>query len=357
MTDTLKSFLLASATALAFTVSALAFDGYRLESVINVESKGSSWDYVTYDAVKNHLYVGHRKEGLRVFDMTAKTQLKVVDQTLGSNSATLMPEFDLGVSNNEDGTITAFKMSTFEATAPVKIGKEVDTSHYDTFSKRLFVNMAGEGAASDLIVIDVPSLKVAGTMKMPSGKLEHAVADGKGNLYLAARDTNVVFTIDTKAMKVTAERKAEGCEQANSIDIDTANGKLFIACRGKGAVPPMLAVMDIESGKTVFKGEIGGGNDGVIYDAASKRIITLNGVSANMVIFEQVDANTYKMTEALGTRPGARSIGYDSKTRKVHTVTAEGSADGAKKILTSVSPFYANTFFPNTFVVLTYAPK
>ena len=44
------------------------------------------------------------------------------------------------------------------------------------------------------------------------------------------------------------------------------------------------------------------------------------------------------------------------KTRKVYTATAEGVADASKRILTSVSPFYANTFTPDTFAVLTYAP-
>jgi hypothetical protein len=36
------------------------------------------------------------------------------------------------------------------------------------------------------------------------------------------------------------------------------------------------------------------------------------------------------------------------------SVGAEGTADHARKITTSVSPFYANTFYPNTFRVLTY---
>jgi len=95
----------------------------------------------------------------------------------------------------------------------------------------------------------------------------------------------------------------------------------------------------------------------VAFDAAAHRVITMNGVDAVMVVFEQVDADHYTMTEAVGTRPGARSFGYDPKTRKVYTATAEGIADASKRILTSVSPFYANTFTPDTFAVLTYAPS
>ncbi len=346
------------AATLAGATRAHAYDGYHLQSVLNVPSKGLAWDYVTMDAATGRVFVGHRKEGLQVFDMNAGKMIATLDKTEGSNAATLMAEFDLGVSNNDNGTLTPFKLSTLAISAPIKLGEEVDTSHYDGFTKRLLVNMAATGDGSDVIVLEAPTLKVLGKIRLPSTKLEGGVADGKGMFYLAARDRNTVFTIDPVAMKVTAERKIEGCEQANSVDMDTANNRIFVACRGKAnAVAPVLAVMDAASGKVVFTGEIGRGNDGLVYDGAARRIITMNGVDAAMVVFEQVDADHYKMVEALGTRPGARSFGYDPKTRRVYTAVAEGAADASKRILTSVSPFYANTFTPDTFAVLTYAPK
>jgi len=93
----------------------------------------------------------------------------------------------------------------------------------------------------------------------------------------------------------------------------------------------------------------------VIYDADLKRIFLAAGVGAVVNVFEQVDADTYRPVETLGTRAGLRTMAIDPKTKRLHAVVGEGSADAGKKILTSVSPFYANTFFPNTFTVLTYA--
>ena len=77
-------------------------------------------------------------------------------------------------------------------------------------------------------------------------------------------------------------------------------------------------------------------------------------LSANLNVFEQADADTYKPVETLGTRAGVRTMAMDHKTKTIFAVTAEGSADPSKKILTAVSPFYANTFFPNSFTVLSY---
>ena len=51
----------------------------------------------------------------------------------------------------------------------------------------------------------------------------------------------------------------------------------------------------------------------------------------------------------------ARTMALDPKTKKVYTVTAEGVADPAKKINTAVTTFYPNTYYDNTFTVLTYA--
>jgi hypothetical protein len=345
------------AASMGWVATATAFDGWRLESATTIESKGSSWDYLSLDGAANRLYIGHRKEGLQVYDTAAKRLIKTLDNTVAqsSNGATLMPEFDLGISNNEDGTITPFRMSTLEARAPVKLGDELDTSHYDPVTKRILVNMAAGKDGTELVVLQAPSLEKVGVIKIASKKPEHAEADGKGNLIMASRDLELVYRIDMKAMKVVAEMPAAGCGQTNSIALDTANDRIFLGCRGNDKVKPAFAVMDGATGKVLFSQEVGGGNDGVLYDADLKRIFLTNGVNAVMNVFEQVNADTYRQTEALGTHAGVRSLAMDAKTKKIYAVTAEGSADFAKKVTTSVSPFYANTFFPNTFKVLVYA--
>jgi DNA-binding beta-propeller fold protein YncE len=116
-------------------------------------------------------------------------------------------------------------------------------------------------------------------------------------------------------------------------------------------------VLDAASGKVITTADIGRGNDGVIYDASSRKIYTSNGVDANLVIYQQVDADTYKLVEATTTRPYARTMALDPKTKKVYMVTAEGTADPAKKINKAVATFYPNQYFPDTFTVLTYSPK
>ena len=346
------------ATLLAAT-SAYAFDGWRLENATTITGTGAGWDYVSLDAKANRLFIGHRNEGLQVFDIATRKLVKVIGSTASdsSNGATVIAEYDLGVSYNENGTITPFKLSTLDAQPSIKLADELDSAHYDPASKRLVINMAPGKDGTELLVLDVPSLKIAGTIKVSTKKPEHAEADGKGNFYLTARDENKVYRLDTKALKVTAEWPTPGCANTNGLALDAANGRIFLGCRGNANVKPSFLVLNADTGTVIFRDEIGGGNDGVIYDAGLKRVFLSNGVHAVMNIYEQVSADSYKQVEALGTHAGVRTMAMHPGTKKIYAVTSEGSADYSKKVTTSVSPFYANTFFPDGFVVLTYSMR
>ena len=344
------------AFALAASGPALAYDGWHLVDQTTIESKSSSWDYVSLDSKLNRLYIGHRKEGLQVFDLATKKLIKVIDGTAAasSNGALIIQEFDLGLSNNENGSIIPFKLSTLEVQPAIKLGEELDTSHYDPLTKRVIVNMVSGKDGTDLIVLEAPTLKQVGVIKVGTKKPEHAEADGAGNFYLAGRDTEKVYKIDTRSLAVSAEWATPGCGQTNSIALDVPNKRVLVACRGNKDSKPAFSILNAEDGKTVATHEIGGGNDGIYYDAELKRVFMTGGVNGVMNIFEQVDANTYKQIEAVGTSPSTRTMAYDAKAKKIYTVTADGVADYAKKVTTSVSPWYPNTFFPNTFKVQAY---
>jgi len=192
-------------------------------------------------------------------------------------------------------------------------------------------------------------------VKVPTRKVEGGDADGKGGLLLAAQDVNKLLRVDTRTLEVAATWDTPGCGRPTGVAADQADGRVFVSCRGDDRTRPSLVVLDAATGRTLYAGEIGAGTDSVVYDAGLGRVFTANGVNANLSVFEQVDADTYRPLEALGTRAGVRTVAMDHDAKKIYAVAAEGSADYSKKILTAVSPYYANTFFPNTFTVLTYS--
>ncbi|WP_175782644.1 YncE family protein [Burkholderia anthina] len=360
----IKPHLLISATvtavALALSSSAFAFDGWHQQRATVIPGKASGWDYVSVDAARHHVFLGHREEGLQVFDPTLGKVIKVIGNTATNHSdgAVLIPEFDVGISNNEDGTITPFRLSTLEAKPPIKVGDDLDTSHYDPVSKRLVLNMGAQADGTEIVMLDMPSLKEAGRIKVASKKVEGADSDGKAFFFLAAQDIDKVYKIDSRAGKIVATYDtASACGRPTAIAVNGADERVYVSCRGRDTVKPSLVVLNGENGKIVYRADIGAGNDSIIYDAGLKRIFTANGVSANLNVFEVDGPDSYKLLETLGTRAGMRTMAMDTKTHVIYGVAAEGSADTAKPISTVVSPFYANTFFPNTYTVMAFGKQ
>jgi DNA-binding beta-propeller fold protein YncE len=348
----MKTIIACTALGIAATVactSASAF--YRLESAVMLKSAEPDWDYVTFDPARGYLFIGRRGEGAVVFDVKTRKVVRTIDKTDGAGGVTLVPEFDRGYTANEDGTTTVFQLSTLKTIDRVKFGENADSGFYDPVTKQIAFTM---GDSSAVAFVDAKFGKVLDSLTVDSKKLDGTAPDGEGNLLMALRDKNLVVKIGVAQRKVAAQWPTTGCEQPTGLAYDKEHKRIFVGCRGP---KPVLAVMDAGSGQVVTTLEIGRGNDGVVYDASTHRIYTSNGVDANLVIYEQVDPNTYKLVEATTTRPYARTMALDPTTKKVYLVTAEGTADPAKKINKGVAPFYPNRYFPDTFTVLTYAPK
>ena len=348
----MKPFLACVAVAVSIVACPTqAQQFYHLESAVALKSAAPDWDYVTLDPSRGYLFIGRRGDGVTVYDVKAKKVVRTIDKSDDANAITLVPEFDRGYTTNGDGTTTAFRLSTLKTIDRIKFGEDADSGFYDPVTKQIAFTM---GDSKAIAFVDAKTGSVVGKLPMESKKLDGTVPDGEGNLFMALRDRNAVAKIDAKQRKVVGEWQTAPCEEPTGIAFDKANKRIFVGCRGKN---PVLAVLDSDSGKVVTTLEIGRGTDGVVYDAATHKIFTSNGVDGNLVIYDQVNADTYKLAEATTTRPYARTMALDPKTKKVYLVTAEGTADPAKKINKGVAPFYPNRYFPNTFTVLTYAPR
>jgi DNA-binding beta-propeller fold protein YncE len=340
-----------AAVAASFLAPPAGAQFHRLESAVVIKGDKPDWDYVTLDPARGYLFIGRRGDGVTVYDVKAQKVVRNIDKSDDANAIALVPEFDRGYTVNGDGTSTVFQLSSLKTLDRVKIGADADSAFYEPLSKQLAFTM---GDSKKIAFVDAKTGKVVGELAMQSKKLDGTVADGEGNLLMALRDRNSVVKIDVANRKVTEEWKTAPCEEPTGLAYDAANRRIFVGCRGKS---PVLAVLDAASGKVITTAEIGRGNDGVIYDPATHKIYTANGVDANLVIYDQVDANTYQLAEATTTRPYARTMALDPRTKKVYMVTAEGTADPAKKINKGVATFYPNRYYPDTFTVLTYSPK
>ncbi len=344
------------AASLLIATPALAFDAWHTENVTAIPGKAAGYDYITYDAANKHLLLGHRGEGLQVFDTVKKELVTTLPGTAqhSANGATIIADMDLGVVNNEDGTAIPFKLSTLAVGETVKLAEALDTSHYDPASKHLFFNTEpGKDGTTPVLVVDPATMKTVATINVPTKKAEGAAADGAGKLYLTGQVEGKIFVIDTTTNTISATWSSPTCAKPTMVEVDKSAKRLFVSCRSLGAVKASLIVLNTENGATVWSAEIGDGSDGLAYDEPTHRLFSTNGVSANLTVAQMLSPDSFKILETLATYNNAKVIAMDHENQKIYTMVAEGTANAEKKINTTVSPYFANTTFPNTFRVIT----
>ncbi len=347
--STLRTALFAILAFAASRAGAQPF--YRLESAVTMKSAAPSWDYVRFEPARAYLFIGRRADGLTVYDTKGGKIVCTIENSIGANAATLVPEFDRGYTVNGDGSTTVFRLSTLQTLGRVELGDAADNAFYEPVSKQLAFTL---GDSQEVVFVAAPTGAVVGRLKTASHNLDGAAADGKGALFVAQRDRNSVVRLDVGRRAITAEWPVKGAEEPTGLAFDPATRRIFVGCRGR---QPVLAVLDADTGRVVTTVEIGRGNDGVIFDSETRKIYTSNGVDGNLVIYDQLDADTYRLSEATTTRPYARTMALEPKSKKVFLVTAEGTVDPAKKVNRGPAPFYPNVYFPDTFVLLTYSRR
>lgn len=346
----MRSWLMAASAIVLSGVGGHAASYYKIDEIIPMAGKSPSWDYVSIDSARQRLFVGRRAAGVTVYDLAARHVLTTIAHSEGANAAVLVPEFDRGYTINGDGTATQFNLSTLETISRLKIGESADNAFYDTATKTLIVTMGDQKLVGFL---DAKTGKILGTLTLPAEEIEGAAADGYGHLFVAERDLNKIAKIDIASRKLSAEYDATGCEQPTGAAIDTANGRLFLGCKGE---KPVLLVFDTQKGKVVTTVPIGRGNDGVVYDPKAHRVFATCGIDGDLVIYNQDSADSYALAQTLTTRPIARTIAMDPKSGKIFTASAEGAVDPTKKRNMRAGAFYPNTFFDDTFAVIVIKP-
>jgi len=327
---------------------------YRLESAVALRATESDRSYTAFDPARGYLFIGRRNVGVTVFDVHAQKVVWKLDLCTDANAVTLIPEFDRGYTANRDGTTTVFRLSTFRAIARIQLGTDADSAFCEPITGQLAFTM---GDSRTIVFVDARTARPTGELKIDSAKLDGAVPDGEGRLFVTLRDRNSIAIIDAANHRLDGVWPTVGCEEPGALAFDPSAKRLFVGCRGRH---PLLAVVDAGSGELVTRLEIGRGNAGVAYDAATRKVYACNPVDANLVIYDQLDPDNYRLSEVTTTRRHVRAMALDPVTRKLYLVAGERAAvraDRMDRSVTTLDTDSAKRDLVDTLTVLTYAPR
>ncbi|HXB94712.1 MAG TPA: hypothetical protein VNU70_06125 [Puia sp.] len=296
----------------------------------------AGYDYMAIDAVNNHLFVSHGTS-FNVIDLATEQPIAVIDGLKGVHGIAFAHEVNRGfISDGKGQAVVAVDLKTFKVVKTIPLAAtDEDGIIYDPFSKKVFVF---NGDSKSTCVIDPQTMELVKTIDLGGGP-EFAASDGKGLVYNNIEDLNSMKVIDTKTMTVKETWALSPCGGPTGLAYDATHKRLFTGCRtNKG-----LSVVDATNGKVITTLPIGAGVDAVVYDEPDHLIFCSNG-DATTTIIRQESADSYSVLQTLATKPRAKTMAMDMKTKKIY-LSAPEFEPGTRKIV------------PGTFAVYVYKPS
>jgi DNA-binding beta-propeller fold protein YncE len=298
---------------------AFAAADYQTLKKISVPGTGG-WDYLTVDAAARRVYISHSTQ-VDVLDADSFALVGTIPNTPGVHGIAIAPEAGRGyISAGKADAVIAFDLKTLQTLEQIKVGKKPDAIIYEPLTRRIYV-MNGE--SENISVLNAADGKLAGTIALGGGP-EFAVSDGKGNLYVNLEEQNETLHIDVNTLQVKDRWPLAPCATPTSLAMDAENHRLFVGCRSKH-----FAVLNAVTGKVVFTAPIGERVDAGAFDNKT-RLVYLSTGDGKVFVFHQDSPDHYSVAQEITTKPGAKTMGFDSKTSNLFVPTSE---DGAMEVL------------------------
>ncbi|HXQ71532.1 MAG TPA: YncE family protein [Pyrinomonadaceae bacterium] len=285
---------------------------YKLETRYPVPGNGG-FDYVTIDSAARRLYLSHGMQ-VDVVDADNGKLIGTIADTPGVHGIALAPEFKHGfTSNGRENKVSMFDPTTLQLIKKIEVGKGPDGIYYDPGTKRVFTNNHG---SHDITAIDAKTGQIAGTIKVEGDGESAVIADGL--VYVNIEDTNEVVAFNPKTLEVKSRFPIGIAKTPTGLAYDAKTKRLFIGCRNE----PKMVVMDAVSGRVITSFSIGKGVDYASFDPQAK-LIFFSCSEGVLNIFHEKSADEYENAGAVKTQPSARTMAFDTKTKKIFLSAAE----------------------------------
>src|SRR5438034_10003498 len=229
-------------------------------------------------------FTAYPKRRLLIFAALGNNSLEIVNTFEGKvvqsikgleepQGVVYVPEFDkIFVANAGNGTVNVYDGKTYALRKSVALGEESDTDNlrWDEASKRVFVGIVGGVAMIDAAT----EAHVENDLKGSGGHSESFQLEKKGSRIFVnvPDDSSVINVIDRKTGGLT-KWGLNGAKANYPMALDEDDHRRFVVTRR----PPLLAVLDTDTGKEVARVHVGGSCDGVYFDWEDKRMFALCG--------------------------------------------------------------------------------
>ncbi len=307
------------------TVAALGAElsggSYRVTETFHVGGVGG-WDYLTVDS-EHHLLFIPRSTHTMVLDATTGKTVADIPGQKRNHGVALVPSAGRGfISDGNDASVVVFDLKTYQVLGKLKAQEDADGIIYDAASNKVLL-VCGDAGVLIPISPDVdPVLGTADPSIDLGGKPEFLAVDGRGRAYINLVDKNQVAVVDLKAAAVVAHWSTAPGGSPVGLSIDREHHRLFIGCRN----PKEMIVMSADDGKVLADLPIGAGVDATQFDGNA----FASCGDGTLIVVGETSPGKFEVVQTVATKPGARTMGLDSRTHTLYLPTAEFEAASGK---------------------------
>jgi DNA-binding beta-propeller fold protein YncE len=288
-----------------------AADAPALELVQTIVLKGKAGklDHLALDAKRDRLFLANTTNGtLDVVDLQGGKLLKQVTGQPGIQGVAYAADLDRVFVGLGSGSLcNVFDGNDYKPLKTIKFD-DADNVRYDAEHHLVFVAHAEKA----LGVVDAKSFAFKGDVKLPGPAEGFQIAPSRPQLYLVMPSPSQVAVIDIDKREVVANYPIKMAGGGHPLALDDANKRLFVGCRQ----PPMVVVLDGQTGKEITGVEVPKDIDDLYYDAKRKRLYGSCG-EGFLAVIKQSDADHYEVVEKIATVPQAKTCLFDAATGRL----------------------------------------
>ena len=271
------------------------------------------WDFVHYSAINRRVYVAHGDRVTVVDEPTGKVIGQIGQYPGITHGIAVSAQAHQGFTDEgRPGLAVAFNLKTLKPTKEITTAPDADGLLYDPASGHIFVV---NGDSGSITVIDPSTDAKVATISVGS-KLEPAVSDGRGTIYVNGEQKNEIIEINTRTNKILARWSMPTCQTPHGIAIDAKSRQIFSTCANK-----VMVIMNADTGATIATLPIGAHSDGAAFDPVRKLAFSSNG-DGTLTVVKEVSPSKFTVLETVKTQRSARTMSIDPETGRLFLVAA-----------------------------------
>ena len=294
----------------------------QLQQQIPVPNVMGRLDHMSSDPKRRLLFVSALGNNTaEVIDTFAGRVVHTITGLSEPQGILYVPDFNrLVVANAESGKVNIYDGTSYELRKSLDFEPDPDNLRWDPTSKLVVLGYGEEEGG--IAFIDLTKEDRVGDVLKTGGHPESfQVETSGGHIFVNCPDAgNVVESIDRKTGEVT-KWPLKGLRGNFPTALDEKDHRLFTVTRK----PPMLVVLDTQTGKEVARMRTSGDSDDVFFDASRKRIYVAGG-QASISVYQMNDPDHYSLIEKVPTTIGARTAYFFAARDQLYVgIPAKGS--------------------------------